>query len=187
MSCPINGEMNCKCLIEHEDLQVDIKTTMRKLFTDHGVFTAFVLKSIVDHVNDVPALLPRLMQNQEDIGNELKPYIGQQLGHHITTLLKEHIKLAGDVMKAAVNSSSNLNHLINQLMNNSNQVAAGLHAINPDMLPLDEMKIMFHDHNDFVIKMCQARIAKKYKEEIRLYDGYFNELMMMSDQICDAL
>jgi len=49
--CPITNERNCKCLYKQEGisaLKVDLRSALRKLFTDHAVYTSFVLKSIVD-------------------------------------------------------------------------------------------------------------------------------------------
>lgn len=190
MSCPITGENQCKCLYDRTLIslpEVDIQSTMRKLFEDHANYTAFVIKSIVDHGKDTSDLLPRLLDNQKEIGNQLKPYIGQTKGNRLTKVLTDHIKLAGDVIQAATNNSSQLESAKAKLFKNSNDVAMTLTSINPEMLPYEETQEMFKVHNEFVIRMTVARLQKKYKEEIKLYDAYINEILMMSDMITSAL
>ena len=186
--CPVTGLVkNCRCLYDHEPRQVDLKTVMRFLFTEHGVYTAFVLKSIVDGIPDVNVFVKRTLENQKDIGDQLKPIVGNQKGAEVTAVLTEHIKLAGEVMKAAKNKDKHLNQKINKLFDNSDDVAVVLSSLNPQKLPLQDMKDMFHIHNDFVIKMTVARLAKQYQKEQILYDAYYNELLDMADQLAMAL
>lgn len=190
MSCPITGEYNCKCFFDRSKLilpDVDLKTTMRKLFFDHSVYTSFVIKSITSHNDDTSALLPRLLNNQKEIGDQLKPYIGTAMGNKLTKVLTEHIKLAGEVIKAAKNNDPKLEQAKAKLFKNSDEVAAVLTSLNPAMLPYEETQEMFRVHNEFVLNMCIARLQKNYKQEIKLYDAYINEILMMSDMIVDAV
>lgn len=189
MSCPITGETNCKCLFDRSNLvlpEVDLKTTMLKLWSDHGNYTVFVIKSIVDHNQDTDVLLPRLLNNQKEIGDQLKPYIGTAKGNKLTKVLQEHIKLAGEVIKAATYNKP-IEQAKAKLFKNSDEVAMVLTSINPDILPYEETQEMFRVHNEFVINMTIARLQKNYKKEIKLYDAYINELVMMSNMIVDAL
>lgn len=187
MSCPITGEKHCKCIDHKEPIDhIDLKSTLRKLFTDHGVYTAFVLKSIIDDVSP-DVFLKRLLVNQKDIGDELKPLIGNTKGNLITKLLTEHIKLAGECIKAAAKHDKQIQKKLNMLFKNSDQVAAALSSINPQKLPYDITQEMFEIHNNFVVDMAMARVAKDYKKEQILYDAYYNELLDMSDHIYLAL
>lgn len=191
MSCPITGEINCKCMYDRSNMafpKVDLKSTMRKLFTDHAVYTSLVLKSIVDH-NEVNTkiLLPILLNNQKDIGSQIKLYTNINIGNQITKVLTEHIKFAGAVITDATNNSSKLEEDKAKLFKNSNEVAATLTSLNPYQLPYEDTQYMFELHNKFVINMTVARLNKNYKKEQKLYDAYYNEILMMSDLIADAL
>jgi hypothetical protein len=188
--CPVTNEYNCKCLPKPEGisaLKVDLRSALRKLFTDHGVYTAFVMKSIVDSGKDISVFLNRLLANQKDIGDQLKPIIGIENGDKITEVLTSHIKLAGEVIKAAKNKDPNLNDKINLLFANSDIVAETLTSLNPEALPFDLTQNMFHTHNQFVIDMTVARLSGDYLKEQQLYDAYYNELLLLADEIFFAL
>lgn len=187
--CPITHEAHCKCLEETQGisaLKVDMKSALRKLFTDHGVYTAFVLKSIVDKQDDTKIFLNRLLLNQRDIGDQLKPIIGKKSGDLVTKVLTEHIKLAGDVIKAAT-YGGNLKQKMALLFENSDEVAEVLTSLNPEKLPYETTQEMFQSHNQFIVDLTLARIKKDYLKEQQLYDVYYNELLMMSDAIYEAL
>ncbi len=71
---------------------------MRKLWTDHTVWTRMY---IVESLTDSPAAgaaAVRLLKNQEDIGNAIKPLYGDAAGTQLTSLLKEHITIAVDII-----------------------------------------------------------------------------------------
>ena len=57
------------------------------------------------------AAVKRLLRNQDDIGNAIKPYYGDAAGDKLTALLKEHITTAAEVVTAAkANDSANVGH-----------------------------------------------------------------------------
>src|SRR5687767_554060 len=80
---------------------VALKQDMRKLWTDHVVWTRdYIVAAVGDHP-DAQAAANRLMKNQEDIGNAVGKIYGAPAGQQLTTLLKEHISIAVDLIKAA--------------------------------------------------------------------------------------
>lgn len=188
--CSITGECHCKCLYERNKssaLKVDLKSALRKLFTDHAVYMVFLLKGIVDLTSDTQVFLTRLLRNQVDIGDQLKPIIGTDNGNKVTAVLTKHIKLAGSVITAETENDRNLNLIIQDLFTNSADVAQVLSSLNPQLLPYAATKQMFDIHNQFVIDMTVARINGDFNREQQLYDGYYNEILAMSDAIYYAL
>ena len=185
--CRITGEKYCKCQNKMDSidaLQVDIKATMRKLFTDHAVYTKFVINGIVDGSNDVQALLLRLLQNQSDIGDQLAPIIGKENGKILTELLQEHIEFAGEViMQAKAGNDDRI--ATKRLFANSRAIASFLSSLS-DKLPFSEFKSMFDQHNQFVIDMTVSRLQQDYETEIVQFDAYYNAILEMSDSIVSA-
>ena len=71
---------------------------MRKLWEDHITYTRNVIISFELNepaagvvLPDLNTVVDRLMQNQVDIGNAIKPYYGEEAGNQLTKLLHEHI------------------------------------------------------------------------------------------------
>ena len=74
---------------------------MRKLWEDHITWTRVFIISAAADSPDKAAATERLLQNQVDIGNAIKPYYGDEAGEKLTALLKEHITTAAKVVAAA--------------------------------------------------------------------------------------
>lgn len=193
--CARTGEINCKCLASRKltsvtGIKVDLKMSLRKLFTDHAVYTILVMKALVNKTDDVNVLVPRLLNNQKDIGDQVKAVVGDDnIGSQLTSLLTQHINLAAAVIKAAIAGvpQTTLNNNISELYKNGNEIAAFLSKLNPEKLVYEDIQKMFENHNKFVIDMTVARLARNYAEELKLYDAYYNEILEMSDAIANAL
>lgn len=78
-----------------------LKLDMRKLWTDHVVWTRDYIVAAVADQPDAQAAATRLMKNQEDIGAAVARFYGDAAGRQLTTLLKEHISIATEIVKAA--------------------------------------------------------------------------------------
>src|SRR4051812_41252913 len=77
------------------------KTDMRVLWSDHSLWTRNVITNIVDGTPGTNEAVARLLKNQEDIGNAIKPYYGEAGGNGLTDLLHNHITIAADLLTAA--------------------------------------------------------------------------------------
>jgi len=78
-----------------------LKQDMRKLWTDHVVWTRDYIVAAVDDKPDARAAANRLMKNQDDIGAAVGRYYGAVAGQQLTMLLKAHILIAVDLIAAA--------------------------------------------------------------------------------------
>jgi hypothetical protein len=54
----------------------EFNTAMRVLWTDHSWWTRNVIIGIFDETPGLTEALNRLLKNQDDIGNAIKPYYG---------------------------------------------------------------------------------------------------------------
>src|SRR5688572_7307698 len=83
----------------------DLKSDMRKLWEDHIIWTRNVIFNIIDDLPGTTEAVNRLLQNQVDIGNAIKPYYGESAGNQLTALLQEHITIAADLLTALKNDN----------------------------------------------------------------------------------
>ena len=80
---------------------VALHADMRKLWEDHVTWTRLAIISLETGTPDTDATVARLLRNQTDIGNAIKPYYGGAAGNELTRQLRTHILIAADVVAAA--------------------------------------------------------------------------------------
>ena len=81
--------------------ELDLNNAMRMLWEDHITWTRMYIVSAVADFPDTGKAAERLVKNQEDIGNAIKPFYGNEAGDKLTLLLKEHILTAAEIIKEA--------------------------------------------------------------------------------------
>src|SRR5262245_36096288 len=110
-----------------------LRQDMRKLWTDHVVWTRDYIIAAVADQPDAQAAANRLMTNQEDIGNAIATYYGKPAGDKLTSLLKEHISTAVDVIKfAKVGDKASQKQADDKWHKNGEDIADFLSKANPN-------------------------------------------------------
>src|SRR5258706_7812203 len=113
---------------------------MRKLWEDHIPFTRLYIVSVAHKLPDKDATAKRLLQNQVDLGNAVKPFYGAEAAGKLTALLTEHILGAVKLLDAAIAGDSDaIAAAKDAWYQNGNEIAAFLHAANPENWPLPTM------------------------------------------------
>lgn len=162
---------------------VELKTNMNKLWEDHVTWTRNVIFCLVDDLPGSDQAIKRLLKNQEDIGNAIKPYYGHDAGEKLTSLLKPHITISAEVIKAAkANNKAALDDANRRWMANADEISEFLSKANPAW-KLREMKKMMHDHLKLATDEVVARIKKDYAADIRAYDKVHDEILEMSEML----
>lgn len=87
---------------------------MRDLWSDHIVYTRGFIVSATGGLADTTEVLQRLLRNQDEIGEAIKPYYGDAAGSQLASLLRNHIQLAGKALVAAKGTSTALHIYGNQ-------------------------------------------------------------------------
>src|SRR5829696_7489682 len=109
---------------------------MRKLWEDHITWTRLFIVSAAADLPDKGPTTNRLLQNQVDIGNAIKPYYGEAVGEKLTTLLKEHITTAAEVVTAAkAGDTAKMADANRRWFANADAIAAFLSGANPKNWP----------------------------------------------------
>ena len=160
---------------------------MRKLWEDHITWTRNVICCFVDGLQGSDHALRRLMQNQNDIGNAIKPFYGEDAAKKLTALLHDHISISADVVNAAKMGDNNrLAEANKKWTANADEISTFLTKANPNW-KLDEMKHMMHEHLQLTTDEAVARIKKDYAADVMAYDKVHNEILAMSDMLSDGI
>ena len=157
---------------------------MRKLWEDHITWTRIFIISAASDSPDKAAATERLLQNQVDIGNAIKPFYGDAAGEKLTTLLKEHITTAAEVVAAAkANDTAKLNDANKRWSANADQIADFLSGANPKIWPQAEMRSMMHEHLALTTTEAVARLKGDWAGDIAAYDKVHEQILKMADML----
>jgi hypothetical protein len=172
---------------QHVDKATQLHQDMRKLWTDHTVWTRDYIVAAVEDRPDAPAAANRLMNNQEDIGNAIAAYYGQAAGQELTALLKQHIAIAVDVIKAAKAGDQAAQKQANdKWQQNAVDIATFLSKANPNWpnsVLVNMMKMHLATTTDEVV----ARLKHDWEADVRAYDAVYNHILMMADALSDGI
>jgi hypothetical protein len=171
----------------HSTAAGDLRASMRKLWTDHTVWTRDYIIAAVDDKPDAMAAANRLMKNQEDIGNAISAYYGAAAGQQLTSLLKQHISIAVDLIKAAkAGDKAAQKQADDRWQANAVDIATFLSKANPNW-PKDTLVDMMKKHLSTTTAEVVARLTHDWDGDVRAYDAVYNHILMMSDALSDGV
>ena len=164
--------------------QAALHDPMRKLWEDHITWTRVFIISAVGDLPDKATATERLLQNQVDIGNAIKPLYGEQAGNKLTALLKEHITTAAEVVTAAkTNDQAKLADANKRWFANADQIADFLSSANPKNWPQAEMRSMMKEHLDLTTQEAVARLHGDWAADVKAYDAVHQQILKMADEL----
>lgn len=165
----------------------ELKSNQRKLWIDHVFWTRDYIKSDLSSLEDKEVVLNKLLQNQDNIGNLIKPYYGEEAGNKLSQLLREHIELAGKVVDAAKSKNKEDLEKFNKLWyQNADQIADFLSSANPNYSN-KELKDMLYTHLKFVTDQVVARLNKDFKGDIKAFDKGEDHMIMFADMLTKGI
>ena len=170
------------------DKELVLHDGMRMLWEQHVAWTRLTIVSFAAGNPDLAQTQARLLQNQVDIGNAIKPYYGQAAGKQLTRLLKEHITGAVAVLVAAkAGDTAKLTQAKNAWYVNGRQVADFLSAANPSNWPRAVMRSMMKAHLDQTLNEAVAQLTGKYGASVRQYDAIEHHILAMADALSSGI
>jgi hypothetical protein len=157
---------------------------MRKLWEDHITWTRVFIISAAADLPDKSVATERLLQNQVDIGNAIKAYYGDEAGNKLTTLLKEHITTAAEIVAAAkAGDKPKQDDATKRWFTNADQIATYLSDANPKNWPRAEMQKMMRDHLTLTTEEVVARLQGNWAADIAAYDKVHEQILQMADML----
>ena len=167
---------------------VALRTHMRKLWEDHITWTRLAIISLETGAPDTSVTVARLLQNQVDIGNAVKPFYGKAAGDELTKQLREHILIAADLIAAAkAGDSAKLADAQSRWVQNADTIAAVLHSVNPRYWKLATMKAEMHMHLDLTAQEAVARLQGDWAADVAAYDKVHLHILHMSDLLSSGI
>lgn len=197
------------------DAAFSLKTNMRKLWADHVIWTRLYIIAAVEGAplserltsiasgvvakvgtaiggavslagpGDAAAI--RLLRNQEHLGNAIVPYYGQEAGNGLTSLLKQHILIAVNLIEAARSGdNSKFKKEDEKWTNNAQEIAMFLSSANPNW-PQKDVFDLLSLHLNLTKGEVVARLNKKWADDVQAFDDIFTEIMTVSDTLSEGI
>jgi hypothetical protein len=152
---------------------------MRRLWEDHITWTRLFIVSAAADLPDTQATTQRLLRNQKDIGDAIKP---------LTSLLREHITLAADLVLAAkAGDQAAVERHSSAWYRNANEIADFLNKADPRHWPRREMRAMMRGHLDLTLDEAVAHLGGDHRADIRAYDRVHRQILVMADMLSDGI
>ncbi len=164
-----------------------LRENMRALWSDHVIWTRDYIVAAVGDQPDQQAAAARLMKNQEDIGAAVAAYYGQPAGAKLTELLKSHIAIAVDLIKAAKAGDKAAQQRANQSWSrNAEEIADFLSKANPNW-PRATLVAMMNTHLSTTTDEVVARLTKNWDADVRAFDAVYHHILTMADALSDGI
>ncbi len=167
---------------------LEFQNDMRKLWEDHITWTRLYIISVAHDLPDKDVTAERLLANQTDLGNAVKPYYGDAAGDQLTALLKDHILGAVDLLDAAkAGDQARVQAASDKWNQNGKDIAAFLNSANGANWPLATMQEAMQMHLDLTLKEAQDRLGGNYAEDVKDYDAVHDHILQMSDVVSSGI
>ena len=168
--------------------ELALRNEMRRLWEDHVTWTRLAIISLTTDSPDTSATVARLLRNQTDIGNAVKPFYGAAAGRQLTALLREHILIAADLIAAArKGDQAEVARQQARWTANADQIATLLNRANPRSWRLGLTKAMLHEHLRLTTNEAVARLTQDWTADIRAYDTIHAQALHMADTLSGGL
>ncbi len=160
---------------------------MRLLWIEHVIYTRNYINSAVANEADKEVVLARLLKNQKDIGNAVKPFYGEAAGNKLADLLTDHILIAGKIIEAAkASNEAEVKKLNKEWYQNAEDISKFLSKANPN-LKEKELKELLFRHLKFVTDEVVARIQKDWEANIKAFDEGRSHILHLADTLSGGI
>ncbi len=168
--------------------ELAFRNDMRVLWEDHVTWTRLAVISLLGDTPDTSATVGRLLQNQTDIGDAIKPFYGDAAGNALTTELRKHILIAADLIAAAkAGDADQVAAEQARWGQNADDIAALLSSVNPRFWKRDAVRAMLGEHLRLTTDEVVARLQGDWAADVAAYDGIHHHALSMADTLSTGI
>jgi LysM repeat protein len=167
--------------------ELTLSNHLRLLWEQHITWTRLTIISMVFNLPDVELVTQRLLRNPTDFEAALLPLYGNQAASKFSELLRAHLVIAADLVKAAKAGDTNAAAQTEKnWYDNAREIAAFLAGINPYWSRQMWEQMMF-DHLALVKNEAVFMLNGEFSKGIELYDEMERLAMLMADVMTNGI
>lgn len=164
-----------------------LRDAVRALWTDRVMWTRFYVMEAIAKSPATDAAAARLMQNQVDIGDAMRPFYGDAAANQLTTLLRQGVTDAGATVAAAgANDMTAFAAAKAKWYADGDEVAKLLAGANPNWA-LADLQALIRGCSDDLLAEASARLAGDWSGDVAAYDKIDLQAQAMADAIAAGL
>ena len=168
--------------------ELALRNGMRRLWEDHVTWTRLGVVSLTSGSPDTEATVARLLRNQTDIGNTIKPFYGQAAGNALTGELRKHILIAAELIAAAkAGDQAKLADAEARWKANAHDIATLLNRANPRHWKLAAVEAMLGMHLRLTTEEAVSRLRGDWAADVAAYDRVHAHALTMADTLSTGL
>jgi hypothetical protein len=167
--------------------ELELRNKVRVIWEQHVYWTRMFITSLINDSPDLDAVWTRLLRNTTDMGNALRPFYGDQLGDQTSALIKDHLVIAGDLVKAAkAGDMQSFESIDKKWHANADDIVNFLISINPYISEQDTRE-SYYEYLDLTKKEMLFLLQKDYPSSINTFDEIERQGLEMADGISLAI
>ena len=167
--------------------ELSLRAALRQLWEEHIVYTRTFIISALAGLPDTDSTAQRLLRNQDDLGAAVKPFYGEAAGLKLASLLRKHILIAADIVKAAKGGDGDGVAKGEAAWHaNGQDIAAFLASANPNWSKAS-LGMMLDMHLAFTTNEVLSRLKGDWAADIQAYDQGHEHMLKFSDMLAEGI
>jgi hypothetical protein len=165
----------------------ELRIGLHDLWVEHVVWTRQYIVAAAADSPDASFAAERLLTNQDEIGDAIKPYYGDEAGAQLTILLKDHILIAVNLLEAAkAGDAEAVEEIEENWYANGDDIATFLSEANPNWTK-EDMVSMINEHLTLTKTEAVARLTGDYATDVETFDALYVHGVSMADAFTDGI
>lgn len=169
------------------DKILNLNNELRRLWQEHILWTRFTVLALINNTSDLELVTKRLLQNPSDFEKLLSDFYDISTSREFERLLREHLTIATDVVKAAASKNTDEFNRLNEMWHkNADEIAALMNKMNP-YWEYEMVRNMMYDHLNLLLSEITAIINGDIQSSIDFYNATEMQAYAMADVFRDGI
>lgn len=167
--------------------QADLTNQFRRLWGHHVIWTRLFIISTLEELDDLEYVTNRLLENPADFANILSIFYGNDNSFEFEELLREHLTIAADLVKALKQGETmKADQIRKDWINNADDIASFLASLNP-YWDEEEWKSMLQSHLTLTENEIKLRLNENYSQDIANFNEIESQALDMADYMASGI